>query len=166
MATAHLDCDHRRHDHRRCVADALTRAEQVCVASHARLTDIRRRVLEVVWAGHRPVGAYDILETLSAERGRVAPPTVYRALDFLVSHRLVHRLDRLNAFIGCPRPDEPHECAFLLCRACGDVAELRTDALDSALAQVAGRSGFSIESRTVELTGLCAACVADPGPPA
>jgi Fur family transcriptional regulator, zinc uptake regulator len=154
------------HDHRHCIADALARAEAVCRRSGGKLTEIRRRVLEIVWASHRPVGAYDILETLSAERGRVAPPTVYRALDFLVGQGLVHRIDRLNAFIGCPRPDEPHSSAFLLCRACGQVAELETDALDAALAAIAQERGFTVENRTVELAGLCVACADDAAEPA
>jgi Fur family zinc uptake transcriptional regulator len=148
------------HDHQHCIADALARADLVCSRNGGKLTEIRRRVLEIVWANHRPVGAYDILETLSAERGRVAPPTVYRALDFLVGHGLVHRIDRLNAFIGCPRPDEPHSSAFLLCRACGEVAELETEALDQALAAIARDRSFTVESRTVELAGLCGACAA------
>jgi Fur family zinc uptake transcriptional regulator len=151
---------HHEHDHQHCIADALARADRVCARSGGRLTDIRRRVLEIVWANHRPVGAYDILETLSAERGRVAPPTVYRALDFLVGQGLVHRIDRLNAFIGCPRPDEPHSTAFLLCRHCGEVAEIETGALDDALAAIARDSGFAIENRTVELAGLCRSCAA------
>ncbi|WP_159716902.1 Fur family transcriptional regulator [Geminicoccus flavidas] len=148
------------HDHQHCIADALATADRVCSRNGGRLTAIRRRVLEIVWASHRPVGAYDILETLSAERGRVAPPTVYRALDFLVGQGLVHRIDRLNAFIGCPHPDEPHSSAFLLCRCCGEVAELAAGELDTALAGIAQASGFRVESRTVELAGLCRNCAA------
>ena len=157
---AHPPFQGRHHDHDHCVTDALARAELVCSRSGGRLTEIRRRVLEIVWQNHRPVGAYDILQTLSGERGRVAPPTVYRALDFLVSHGLVHRIDRLNAFIGCPRPDEPHGAAFLLCRSCGEVAEIETDLLDKALSSIAGQTRFKVESRTVELAGLCGDCAA------
>ena len=149
--------DH-HHDHDHCVADALARADRVCSRSGGRLTEIRRRVLEIVWASHRPVGAYDILQNLAAERGRVAPPTVYRALEFLVSHGLVHRIDRLNAFVGCPRPDEPHGAAFLICRACGEVAEVETELLDQAMRSIADQARFEVESRTVELSGLCRTC--------
>lgn len=50
-----------------------------------RLTALRRRVLELVWQSHKPLGAYDILAVLSEQDGRrAAPPTVYRALDFLL----------------------------------------------------------------------------------
>ena len=89
-----------KHDHRRCVTTALDRAAKVCAAKGARLTAIRRQVLELVWQSHRPVGAYDILAALGRKRDYVAPPTVYRALEFLRAQGLVHRIEGLNAFVG------------------------------------------------------------------
>ena len=89
------------HDHDACVDDAMARAEAICGAQGARLTPMRRRVLELVWNGHRPRGAYDILEDLASDGKKPAPLTVYRALDFLVEQGLVHRLESLNAFVGC-----------------------------------------------------------------
>src|SRR5277367_4850296 len=78
------------HDHASCVDEAIAAADRVCVASGARLTDLRRQVLELVWRSHQPVGAYEILERLAADSGRrAAPPTVYRALDFLLEQGLV-----------------------------------------------------------------------------
>src|ERR1700730_2149398 len=77
----------RRHNHRLCIEDALDRADSVCAARGARLTPIRRRVLEIVWGQHQPIGAYAVLEALQerAGAGAAAPPTVYRALDFLIA---------------------------------------------------------------------------------
>ena len=147
-----------RHDHAACVADAIAEAERVCEARGARLTAIRRRVLEIVWEGHGPVGAYDILEKLSAERRRAAPPTVYRALDFLSEQGLVHRIESSNAFVGCAQPGEAHRAHFLLCGRCGEAAELDDPALREALARLAQRAGFAVERETVELKGLCAKC--------
>src|SRR5690606_10698879 len=95
------DTPHCPHDHEQCVSDALAAAEQVCERSGARLTPVRRGVLGLVWQSHRPMGAYDLLDTLAREDDRrPAPPTVYRALDFLQEHGLVHRIASLNAFIG------------------------------------------------------------------
>lgn len=90
----------RPHDHSRCVTHALTEAESICTRQGLRLTALRKRVLELVWHSHKPLGAYDILGVLSEEDGRrAAPPTVYRALDFLLENGLVHRIASLNAFI-------------------------------------------------------------------
>jgi Fur family zinc uptake transcriptional regulator len=145
------------HDHAACVDDALTRARAVCGRSGARLTDLRRRVLELVWESHRPIGAYAVLEALSKEQ-RAAPPTVYRALDFLREQGLVHRIESLNAYVGCTRPDTPHPGQFFLCRACGQIAEVCDPRVDAALAQTALDAGFAIEQRTVEMVGVCARC--------
>lgn len=146
------------HDHARCVIEALDRAAAVCAERGLNLTALRRRVLEIVLGQHAPVGAYAILEQLANERGRVAPPTVYRALDFLVAQGLVHRLDTKNAFIACARGEGPHPACFLICRDCGAVAELADPALDAAIAAIAERTGFAIARRMIELEGVCARC--------
>lgn len=158
FSTAKTSFDSGGHDHGRCVDSALSAADALCRHRGARLTPLRRRVLEIVWTGHAPLGAYDILETLAAEQGRVAPPTVYRALEFLVSHGLVHRIESLNAYIGCARPDDRHDGQFLICRLCGATAELHDPQIATALSRSAREAGFRIEQETVELRGLCPGC--------
>ena len=148
------------HDHRRCVHDAMAQAASLCAARGTRLTELRRRVLELVWQSHAPVGAYDILERLAAERGRVAPPTVYRALDFLTGEGLVHRIDSLNAYIGCATPEAAHGAYFFICRACREAAEFDDAELAAALGRCVGRARFRVDAATVELVGLCGRCAA------
>jgi len=155
--------DRHEHDHRGCVAAALAAAERRCDAAGVRLTDTRRRVLELIWDAGRPVGAYDLLDLLAGDRGRVAPPTVYRALDFLMEHGLIHRIESRNAFVGCTRPEERHSGHFLLCRRCGATAELDGARIDAALGEAAAALGFRIEHRTVELAGLCPVCAGEDG---
>lgn len=147
------------HDHAGCVATALDAAEARCAERGARLTPLRRRVLEIVWRGHAPVGAYDVLDRLrESGAGSAAPPTVYRALDFLMEHGLVHRIESLNAFIGCNHPDEAHSGQFLICRDCGLVAELDDAEIADVLTSKARALGFAEERATVELRGLCPDC--------
>ncbi|WP_173979136.1 Fur family transcriptional regulator [Magnetospirillum sp. UT-4] len=146
------------HDHRRCVAGALDAAEAECRRRGARLTDVRRRVLELVWASHAPIGAYAVLDALAGDGRAAAPPTVYRALDFLLAHGLVHRIERLNAFIGCSHPGAPHSGQFLLCKECGAAAELDDPAIAGAVATASARVGFTVTGQTVEAEGLCALC--------
>ena len=153
------DTPHCPHDHEQCVSDALAAAEQVCERSGARLTPLRRRVLELVWQSHRPMGAYDLLDTLAREDDRrPAPPTVYRALDFLQEHGLVHRIASLNAFIGCPSPEHNHQGHFLICRHCRVAFELDQSLIQPAISKVARQRDFSVEAETVEITGICAHC--------
>ena len=68
------------HDHDSCIKSALDRAETICSEQDLRFTALRRRVLELVWEEHKPVGAYDILKRLRDESLTAAPPTVYRPL--------------------------------------------------------------------------------------
>lgn len=147
------------HDHSVCVQSALARAESVCAARGTRLTASRRRVLELVWSGHRPRGAYQILEELSRERGgTVAAPTVYRALEFLESQGLVHRIESLNAYVGCSTGGERHWGQFLVCGVCGNAIEIHDDGLERAVAVAAETRGFVVQTPIVEVRGLCREC--------
>jgi Fur family zinc uptake transcriptional regulator len=146
------------HDHAACIETALDRAAALCERRGARLTPIRREVLRLVWRGHAPVRAYDLLGALQTRKRGAAPPTVYRALEFLMAHGLVHRIETRNAFVGCERPDEAHAGQFLLCDGCGAAAELTDTGIDEAARRQAARLGFAIARQTVELRGLCAGC--------
>jgi Fur family zinc uptake transcriptional regulator len=162
------------HNHARCTADALRKAEAICGQRKTRLTDIRRQVLELVWQSHAPIGAYDILSqinegggrppskkerALTARGGKTAPMAVYRALDFLMENGLVHRIASRNAFIGCAHMGEDHHAAqFLICHKCGTTAELENPTLTRALKQAVAERGFSIDSQIVEISGTCPHC--------
>src|SRR5688572_10385170 len=147
------------HDHRHCIDDALSKAETVCAERSARMTPLRRRVLELVWDSHAPIGAYAIMDLLRAADDRAAaPPTVYRALEFLLDQGLVHKIESLNAFVGCDRPEERHISQFLICTSCKAAVELNDPAITQAVEASAGQSGFSLNRLTIEAQGLCAAC--------
>lgn len=147
--------------HQQCIADALEAAQQLCEQEKLRLTPLRRQVLELVWQCHQPLGAYDILAQLETENGRpAAPPTVYRALDFLLEHGLIHRIASLNAFIGCAYPEQAHQAQFLICRLCKLAQELPHSAIDAAIAEEAQAAGFAVEGQIIEVFGLCAPCQA------
>jgi Fur family zinc uptake transcriptional regulator len=147
-----------QHDHARCIADALEMAEAVCAKHGSRLTPIRRRVLELVWNGHKPVGAYAILDSLREGSKGAAPPTVYRALDFLMEQGLIHRIESLNAFIGCDHPEDRHISQFLICTGCGSAVEIQDRGIATAVKKSAAEGGFTVSRFTIELQGLCPAC--------
>lgn len=145
------------HDHGACIKQAVQKAADLCRQRGARLTPQRRRVLELVWKTHQPVGAYEILADLQQEM-RAAPPTVYRALDFLQQQGLIHRLASLNAFIGCSAPERPHNACFLICRCCKGTQPLEQELLSRTIEQQAADKGFVIEQQIVEILGLCPEC--------
>lgn len=146
------------HDHAHCIEDALAAAEKLCAQKGLRFTLLRRRVLELVWSSHRPVGAYALLDQLRSENLGSAPPTVYRALDFLIENGLIHRIERMNAFIGCSHPGESHRGFFLICGECGNAEELESDGVAQSIASSASQHGFLARDMTLEVTGTCADC--------
>jgi Fur family transcriptional regulator, zinc uptake regulator len=146
------------HDHDRCIASTLARAETLVRARGLRLTPVRRRTLEILLERHGAMGAYEVLERLAEDGFGHQPPVAYRALEFLVENGLAHRIRRINAFAACAHPGEAHHAAFLICRVCQSVAELPAEALRDLLDQAAAGAGFVIERTSLEASGLCPAC--------
>jgi Fur family zinc uptake transcriptional regulator len=143
----------------RVIAERLDHADQLCRQNGASLTALRRSVLTLILESEGPLTAYQLLDQLKAVRKSAVPPTVYRALDFLIENRLVHRIERLNAFIPCAEAEhEHHDVQFLICGRCGTVAEIEDDGVAKALAKAAERQGFTPSHAMVELDGTCAMC--------
>lgn len=136
----------------------MTRADALCRERGARLTKQRRAVLRLLCESDRPLSAYELLDRLRTVVKNPAPPTVYRALDFLLEQGLVHKLESLHAYVGCAHPEHPHASQFLICADCGEVAELADTGIVQTL-QAAGRAvGFRTKRPVVELLGTCAQC--------
>ncbi|MFT5870771.1 MAG: Fur family zinc uptake transcriptional regulator [Paracoccaceae bacterium] len=148
-----------QHDHRTCMSDALTAAEARCAADGLRFTPVRRKVLEILLQDHHALGAYTILDRLREDGFGSQPPVAYRALDFLVTNGLAHKIERLNAFIACVHPSHPHTPAFMICRLCNTVAEAQSSPARGALGDAARATGFRIERTVVEASGVCPSCV-------
>lgn len=149
-----------RHDHGLCVSRAIAAAEDACQSRKVQLTPVRRRVLEILLEAHEAMGAYDLLARLDREGLGSKPPVAYRALGFLVEQGFAHRIERLNAFVACAHPGAAHDPAFMICRACGTVAEAAASP-DGPLGRSAAAAGFRIEQTVVEAQGLCPACQDD-----
>jgi len=143
----------------------LDRAASFCATRASRLTETRRLVLGLILESSKPVGAYEILDHLRQYQRNAAPPTVYRALDFLLAQGLIHRIERMSAFIGCAHRLEchhghgcGHRAQFLICSGCGMVSEVEDSEISHAIARAAAKIGFRPHQSTVEIEGLCATC--------
>jgi len=148
------------HDHAACIVEAVRNAADVCAKRGLNLTPVRRRILEIVWRTHEPIRAYDILNELAKEREKAAPPTVYRALEFLIDVGLVHRIDSLNAFIGCDEAARTNVAQFLVCQRCHRVAQIDDPEINKLLVGKSLAAGFRIEPTLLEIKGLCGECKA------
>lgn len=136
----------------------LEQAAELCSSRGQSLTPLRRRVFEIMLEAERPLGAYDVLEILAKERGRVAPPTVYRSLDFLQGQGLVHKVLSMNGYVACSATARPHDAELFICRACGSTTEIAQKVTDRRLEDAAGEIDFAIETVILEVRGLCHAC--------
>ncbi|HUC10973.1 MAG TPA: Fur family transcriptional regulator [Stellaceae bacterium] len=142
----------------RDIERALQRAQQLCAARGARLTPVRRRVFELILAADQPIGAYALLAALHGERGKIGPPTVYRALEFLLSHKLVHKIESVSAFVACDDVEHPHESQFMICDDCGAAEEIHNEAIVQSLRRLGEDRGFAVGRQVIEARGLCPAC--------
>ncbi|MEQ8434206.1 MAG: Fur family transcriptional regulator [Oceanicaulis sp.] len=134
--------------------DALSTAERYCARRKLSLTPVRRRVLELLIEAGGPVKAYDLLAALKPNGG-AQPPTIYRALEFLTSAGLAHKVEALNAYTACLHGADDGAAQFFICESCGAVEERHTHAEPRNTPQ-----GFAVARSVVEHYGLCAACAA------
>ena len=147
------------HNHGSCETALLDRAAQTFEAKGMKLTELRRRVLEEIAASHQALGAYEILDRLSAKGPRLAPISVYRAIDALHGAGLVHRLESHNAFFACHAHHDPsRNQVFLACERCGRVAEIAGDQVFAALRTLVEKAEFEVRRTVTEVTGTCATC--------
>ncbi len=147
------------HDHSHCEEQAMESALAECTKQGLKLTKVRQQVLEIIWAQHHPIGAYDVLQKLQQAGHKPAPPTAYRALEFLVSAKLIHRIESLNSYIGCPSPNANHQCQFYICTECEDIAEVNNTAVSDALRLSAQALGFESREPVIEVHGVCKRCL-------
>lgn len=138
--------------------EVVQEVENRCRQRGLRLTPTRKRVLELVLSSDGPVKAYDLLDQLKAEQPNAAPPTIYRALDFLLENHFIHRLESLNAFVSCFHPAESHQGQFLICDQCQSVHELHDHSLSQKLLAAARQEKFHPSRQVLEIYGLCQTC--------
>jgi Fur family zinc uptake transcriptional regulator len=153
--TAHV---HDAHCHSR--QERMIEAENLCRDKGARFTDMRRTVYGFLLDAKAPISAYDLLAALQIKlKKALAPPTVYRALEFLLEQGLIHRLESNNSYLICDHPGQPHESLYLVCTRCGTTREVEDAKVEALLGSKAAAVGFVPARQVIEVQGLCAKCV-------
>ncbi|EEA03208.1 ferric uptake regulator, Fur family [Burkholderia sp. H160] len=157
---AHHDMHEPSHAHGPSQEAALALAEEYCRERGEKFTPIRRKVLELLLNSGRATKAYSLLDEMRQIHPGSAPPTVYRALDFLLSAGLVHRIESINAFTVCHDLTQCQHGILVVCQQCGSVTELHQPKLRQALVAQIEDAGYRLASDEIELKGLCSACQA------
>lgn len=137
--------------------------ERACQERGLRLTPIRAAIMRLIAQAGKPIKAYDLLQLVSDGQhfGAKAPPTVYRALDFLIANGFVHKLASINAYVTCHHPHKgEHSFPFLICNCCHSAVELDDRDVIALLEKRANALGFQSQAQTLEVHGLCAHCAA------
>ena len=156
------------------VNERLIAAKEQCRLNGARFTLLRQQIYQLVLEANKPVGAYDLITQLQQMRlseseaaspklsnqtpKNVAPPTVYRSLEFLLSEGLIHQLTSINAYVPCCHPRAQHTAAFLICAQCQRVQECSSVPVQEMMSFAEEDVGFLVERSVIELSGLCQAC--------
>jgi len=149
---------HTAHNHTNCMQHALQSAEQLCKQKGLRFTSSRKRILELICTSHKAIGAYELLDVFKQEEPKAKPVTIYRALDFLMEVGLVHKIESLNAFIGCLQSEKQHQCAILICNVCKNAYEMDANPVYENLFELSQSVQFTAQNITIELRGLCVNC--------
>ncbi|WP_022941977.1 transcriptional repressor [Psychromonas hadalis] len=138
---------------------SLQRAIEICQQKKLRFTTLRQRVFLLMLAQEGAVSAYELLEQLKKYDSSAKPPTIYRALDFLLKHHFIHRIESLNAYLKCDYFGCEHPMQLLICEKCKRVIELSDPVIDNAFSDQAEQSGFKITNKVLEAHGICHNCL-------
>lgn len=150
------------HAHPKSDSEMLQLAQARCKSRGVQLTPIRRKVLEILHSHENGLKAYELLACIQEHQANATPPTVYRALDFLIEHGLVHKIESINQFIACRHESHPLPELFMICRHCGKITELHDHALMQALMDCIRKTGHQPDCREVEVTTTCPDCLPAP----
>ncbi|MEL6567885.1 MAG: transcriptional repressor [Pseudomonadota bacterium] len=135
----------------------LSVAEEIAQSHGQRMTRIRRKVLRLLVEADKPAKAYDLMENLDGE-GSAKPPTIYRALEFLQSLGLAHKIESLNAYVACGHASHNHSAIFLICEGCGAAEELHSETTVPTLDAETKAAGFVFKAAVIEAHGICRKC--------
>ncbi|MGR9072861.1 MAG: transcriptional repressor [Gammaproteobacteria bacterium] len=146
------------HDHNACLGRTMLAAEKICRARNIRLTPLRKNILELICSSHKAIGAYDLLDAFRRYDAKAKPVTIYRTLDFLIEAGLVHKVESLNAYIGCLQAETEHHSAILICDSCHNAFEIEAESTFQYLFQISENMKFKPKRLMLELHGLCLSC--------
>lgn len=158
----HHQHDVHHHDHQ----EQLSYAKAYCTQKGVRFTPLREEIYKLILLADKPMGAYDLISALqksrqdsdNTQKTNIAPPTVYRSLEFLLEEGLIHQLSSMNAYVPCCHPRDRHAAAFLICHACNKVKECSNMPVESMMNFAAYDAGFLVERSVIELKGVCHDC--------
>lgn len=145
-------------NHKNCLKDLESKVENACIERNLKFTDLRREVFLIVSKSHGMVKAYDILAQMRKNNPLTEPPTIYRALNFLIENNFIHKINSLNSYITCYHLIDKTPCFFLICLECGSVEEVVDNKFSNLVLNSVKKHKFSPQRSNLEIEGICSSC--------
>jgi Fur family transcriptional regulator, zinc uptake regulator len=114
-------------------------------------------VFDIIRAANGPLSAYDILDRLKPSRPRIAPPTIYRALEHLIRDGAVRRIESLTAYLTAD-DRAPGTVVFAICDDCGRVQQRDAGREVGRITKALAKDGFRPTHPVIEVHGRCGDC--------
>lgn len=132
---------------------------EYCTQLGTRFTSLRKSILFLLWQHDKPLKAYEILEQLRGVKLNVKPPTVYRVLDYFVNSGLVHKIESIQSYMLCHKPQQRLPLEILMvCDHCHEVQESYEEDLHHLITRLAVKNHFQPANNGIEIRGVCEKC--------
>jgi Fur family zinc uptake transcriptional regulator len=145
-------------NHKICLNDIENTIEKTCLERNLKFTDLRRKVFFIMSKSHRMIKAYDILAQMRKNNPSIEPPTVYRALDFLIENNFIHKINSFNSYITCYNFVSEKFCFFLICSKCGSVEENLDSRFSNLILSSVRKHKLFLQKSSLEIEGICNNC--------
>lgn len=149
-------CD--SHSHQKCVDKLIKQAREICIKNNLRLTPLREKILEIIFQNHKAIKAYDVLKELEKHNISDKPPTIYRALDFFITNKIIHKIHCINSYLVCSHPGMHNDCSLFICEKCNSVEENCDNNISKLIVEDAKNNNFTIKNKNIEILGICQNC--------
>ncbi|OCG06610.1 transcriptional repressor [Gilliamella sp. wkB178] len=137
----------------------IEKIETLCKQRNIKLTTQRRTVLDIMLTANKAMSAYDLLDLLKVSEPQAKPPTIYRALEFLLEQGFIHKVESSNSYIICPHFNNPEHISILfICDKCQQIIEKHSTDIEQQLKQLAQQNIFLIKHSVLEIHGFCQQC--------
>ncbi|EPY9770966.1 TPA: transcriptional repressor [Klebsiella variicola] len=137
----------------------LNQAADLCQKQKGRLTHLRQVVFIIISRAIKGAKAYEILHIIKELIPKAAPPTVYRALNFLMTMNLINKVNTCQTYkVSMPDLDSCGVEAMLVCPRCNKQTRLNDDGLIYQMQKIIADNDFAPLPQLIEIVSLCNQC--------
>jgi Fur family zinc uptake transcriptional regulator len=145
--------------HKSCIKLLDSKITLINKEKKLNITESRKYIYDVIAGSHKMIKAYEILAIIAKKNPSIKPPTIYRAINFLIENNLVHKINCTNSYIACFNKNLTQMCFFLICKKCKNVTESYNNKLSELLLNTIKKNNFFLKDANLEINGICNNCL-------